>query len=188
MPNIVSIKLIILCSVVFGLGLVLGHFLVPSLTGTEIVEELTEYFRPLVEFPPHVFVLLIFANNFFKTLILGLILGILIAIPPMIFAFLNGLIIGLVSSMVAERSGALFVLLGILPHGILEIPALLISCALGVKVGLTVYDNIRNGGFGVGIVIRKFVKTYLKVVVPLLLVAAIVETYVTPLLLHFIHQ
>lgn len=187
-PSVVSIELIMLCSAVFALGLAIGCFLAPSLAETKIMEELAEYFRPLIELPPHAFALLIFVNNFLKTLILGLVLGVLVAIPPMIFVFLNGLTIGLVSSIVAKRSGVLFVLLGILPHGTLEVPALLISCALGVKVGLTVYNSIKKGGFEVGSTFKRCIKTYLKVVVPLLILAAIIETYITPLLLHFLHQ
>ncbi|MFA5020391.1 MAG: stage II sporulation protein M [Candidatus Pacearchaeota archaeon] len=75
----------------------------------------------------------IFANNlsigFFSAF-----LGIFLGIPTLFFLFFNGAGIGFVSGIVANEEN-LISLLTLLPHGVFEIPAILISFALGIKLG-----------------------------------------------------
>lgn len=87
----------------------------------------------------------IFQNNL-KTAFLGIILGIFLGVIPLFYAITNGYIIGFVASKASEAFGP-SILLRLLPHGIFEIPALIISLALGIKFGtffLTAKDKIKG--------------------------------------------
>lgn len=183
MSNEVSVKLIALCFMIFVLGIAAGFWLVPS--PRSVFEEVIEYFRPFIELPAYMLAIMIFVNNFLKTLILGVLLGLFIGIPPVIFVFLNGLLIGLTCSVAIEDFGVALTLASILPHGVLEIPALLISSALGIRVGLTVYGRIKRRVLDVKGTLKGCVKAYFKIAVPLLMMAAVIEVYITPLVMDY---
>ncbi len=64
-----------------------------------------------------------------------------------------------------------------LPHGVVELSAILLSAALGLKLGLDIIIRKRNF-----IETMKYVLKYIPVIMMLLLVAALIESYVTPLI------
>jgi uncharacterized membrane protein SpoIIM required for sporulation len=72
----------------------------------------------------------------------------------------------------------------VLPHGILEIPAAVISTALSVRLGATFMAPPRGMTVGEGWLwaLTDLVKVFLALVVPLLALAAVVEVYVTPMI------
>jgi len=85
----------------------------------------------------------IFINNLFaavKMILLGAILGII----PLISLFSNGILIGVFLKIVTVESNQSisYFLIGILPHGILEIPAIIIAAAFGMKLGFTLIRAI----------------------------------------------
>jgi stage II sporulation protein M len=78
-----------------------------------------------------------------------------------------------------------FLLTAVLPHGIVEIPAVLIAAAaalrwhavfLSAPQGLTLSERWLRAG-------TDFARLFVAVVIPLLLIAAFLEAYVTPALL-----
>lgn len=77
------------------------------------------------------------------------------------------------------------ILAGILPHGIFEIPALVISCAAVLQIGLTLVTPQTHHTLGEVFLegLADWFKIMVGVVVPLLAIAAIIETYITPQLL-----
>jgi stage II sporulation protein M len=174
--------LALVSSAVLSSGVVIGYHLADALGS--VLRELLSSLGPLQGLPPYLLAVVIFANNFSKTLLFAVLLGVLIAIPPILFAFLNGIIIGLVSYLTIEEKGLLFLMAGMLPHGIFEIPALLLSCALGMEIGVTVCEKALGRDVSVKNAVIACLKTYLKVVVPLLVVAALAEVYVTPLVVQ----
>ena len=97
------------------------------------------------------------------------ILGLLMCGFPIFSAFLNGGLIG----WFAQKEG-LIVFLAIVPHGIFEIPAFLLSVSIGLKQVREFFkeEGERNLekelGDGVG--------AYLILVLPLLLIAALIES------------
>ncbi|WP_457549010.1 stage II sporulation protein M [Archaeoglobus sp.] len=133
------------------------------------------------ELPPPLIFAVIFVNNSVKSLI-AMLLGLIFGIIPILFVAVNGLIIGVVSEVVSKRVGLLKVLLMLLPHGIIEIPAILVACSYGLKLGIAVLDKVRGKDVDVKMEVEKSVKNYLKYVLPMLLLAAFIETYVTPLI------
>ncbi len=174
--------LVLISAVAFFSGIAMGYHSAGTLRS--VLKEIVDFFGPLQGLPSHLLAVLIFANNFSKTLFFAVLLGTLIAIPPVLFVFLNGIVMGLVSYFVVEERGLLFLMAGILPHGVFEIPALLLSCALGMEIGVAVCEKALGKDVSVKNAVVTCLRTYLKVVVPLLLVAALVEAYVTPLIMQ----
>jgi len=79
------------------------------------------------------------ARNNFQSLVVMLFGGVVLGILPAIGLILNFFILGfLLSSMLAaEGASGLFVFaVTVVPHGILEIPALVLAAAFGIKLGL----------------------------------------------------
>lgn len=76
-------------------------------------------------------------------------------------------------------------LAGVLPHGIFELPALLIGSAVVLYIGaaLVTPQNGKSMGEVIIELMADWAKIFLGVVVPLLAIAAVVEAYITPTLL-----
>ncbi|MDP4095911.1 stage II sporulation protein M [Paenibacillus sp. P96] len=93
------------------------------------------------------FFVFIFLNNVIKC-VLVMFLGAAFGIIPMIFIIMNGMVIGFLVHWVAN-SGTVnlyeLIVKGLLPHGVIELPVLLIACAYGLKFGGMVTSSIRRG-------------------------------------------
>ncbi len=74
---------------------------------------------------------------------------------------------------------------GVLPHGIFEIPALIIGSALALYMGATLVTPQTGKSMGEVIIelLADWAKIFIGVLIPLLAVAAIIEAYITPGLL-----
>ncbi|EFM11451.1 protein of unknown function DUF95 transmembrane [Paenibacillus curdlanolyticus YK9] len=134
----------------------------------------------------------IFFNNAIKSAMV-IYLGFFFGIFPLFFLIINGMIIGYMCYNVGEQagSGALFELIfkGLLPHGIIEIPVLIITAAYGLKSGSLTFRWVgflfkRSEG------LAKETERYVLCTIPaligivlLLLVAAVIESTVTVWLL-----
>jgi len=83
--------------------------------------------------------LIIFFNNSIKSALV-IYMGALLGVIPVFFLIVNGMIFGYLYTSIVERgeNAALIFLKGVLPHGILEIPAVLLACAFGLKFGALV--------------------------------------------------
>jgi len=81
---------------------------------------------------------LIFLNNV-RAVFFMMALGLLLAIMPIISMLLNGILIGFVLRL-QEASGlslAELIFKGLLPHGLLEMPAIIIGAGYGIRLGVT---------------------------------------------------
>ncbi len=137
----------------------------------EALERLGIKFKP---FDPTT-VLMIFFNNAAKSL-LAILLGVTI-IMPVFMLYMNGYIIGSIFKILPIS----YALLGLLPHGVIELPAFIASTALGINIGLTLLAKLfLRRGYSLKedykFALRKF-----KIIAILLLIAAFIETYITPL-------
>lgn len=113
----------------------------------------------------------IFFSNF-KSAFLALFLGIMAGIFSIFNIILNGSLIGYVLRILWDESGAAH-FWRLLPHGIFELPALFISWGLGIKIGMFVFSKNELGELK-----RRFeesLKTFFFIVVPLLIIAAVIE-------------
>jgi stage II sporulation protein M len=120
----------------------------------------------------------IFKNNLlasFYFLFLGIILGII----PLVNSITNGLLIGYVCEKVASTS-SIIDLWRLLPHGIFELPAIFISAGLGIKLGMAVFS--KNERKKINENLTKSMITFILVIIPLLIIAAIIEGLLITLL------
>lgn len=109
--------------------------------------------------------------------ILILVSGVLIGILPALSMGSNGFFLGVLYSQAAEIGGYWKAALKILPHGVFEIPALLLSASYGLWLGVMVVRRMRGKESTLlSVHMARFFRRYLAVVVPLLIVAAAIET------------
>jgi stage II sporulation protein M len=123
----------------------------------------------------------IFLNNSVKAL-LAVLTGVLFGFIPIFFVFTNANIIGIVIAVFGMREGFARVAMSLLPHGIFEIPAILIASGYGLWLGVKFYRRLRYGepfleAFWFSL------RKYFTVVLPLLLIAAFIEAYITTILM-----
>ncbi len=97
----------------------------------------------------------------------------------------NGLIIGSVLEMVRQEHSLMYVAAAIVPHGVFEIPAFLISGALGLMLARALWNEWGSGEAASGRALT-FGRTFVLAVVPLVAIAAIVEAFITPEILRLI--
>ncbi|KAF5032868.1 Stage II sporulation protein M [anaerobic digester metagenome] len=129
----------------------------------------------------------LFCNNFIAS---GM--AVVAGVVPFIFAplaalGLNASLIGMVSAIMAvSETGGLYELaVSIAPHGVFEIPALLISSAMGVALCLDISARIlyKSRDMSFLAFLAELARLSVLVVVPLLAVAAVMEAYLTPALM-----
>ena len=164
------VSIIFIGAIVIGYNGVLSEVFSAPL---EWIEELSEGITEFTDIYPAwlifmVFFVVIFLNNAF-TCFLDIILGPLLGIFPLFSVILNGGLIG----WFAQKEG-LIVFLAIVPHGIFEIPAFLLSAAIGLKLGREVLKGKEERHLKDEL--RKGLRTYLILVLLLLLIAALIES------------
>ncbi len=102
----------------------------------EIIKELINKTENLGFFELIAFIM----NNNIKIAFFGAFLGIFLAVFPVILIIVNGYILGFVVNKIVSVEG-IFILWRLLPHGVFEIPAILISVSLGLMIGVEIMKN-----------------------------------------------
>jgi len=114
---------------------------------------------------------------------LGILALLLLLAPVAIIVYIVGQIGGI------GINPWLFLAVTVLPHGIVELPAAILATAQAMRMGDVMLAPPEKGG-GLDGILREsghFVKLFVSVIVPLLLIAAWIETRITPhLLLNFL--
>jgi len=136
--------------------------------------------------PTRAFFVTILLNNVIQSII-SMYMGVAAAIWPVVMLVTNGMILGYLFGGLADHGEnvGLLILKGILPHGILELPAVFLACAVGIRFGVTLLKGIWGSLLGKDGAWNGFVRTAtgsvpaLVVVVVMLLAAAAVESTVT---------
>jgi len=126
----------------------------------------------------------IFLNNLSTCLLLFL-GGASLGLVTMLILSANGLLIGVVTELVRSQQGALYVVAALVPHGIFEIPAVLISGGLGFLLARALIAEWHGAGDAAAEALS-LARLFLRVVIPLLAVAAVVEAFITPAILSMI--
>ncbi len=169
----------------FSIGLALGLATPGGILGVPsediaAFEELADFVTPL---PQALIFVFIFIKNVL-VILMSFVLSPFLCLVPVIALFINGGIIGLVSTSVIQEKSLGYLLAGLLPHGILEFPALImgeaVALSFGTAVILALFKKERRDLLLPNL--RRNLR-YLVIALILLLPAAIIETYVTPLLL-----
>ncbi len=127
------------------LSSLIGYFGVIELLSPLLEQNIDSYISKSVEelisqtenLGPVELTVFIISNNI-KTAFFGIVSGIYFAISPIVIVIFNGYVLGFVAEKAANsplNSSGIFVLWRLFPHGIFEIPAILISIGLGIKLG-----------------------------------------------------
>lgn len=98
---------------------------------------------------------------------------------------LNGIVIGAIMELVSREHTALFVAAAIVPHGIFEIPAFIIAGALGILLAQSLVAEW-YGSTDAAVAASAFARLFLAVVLPLVATAALVEAFITPVVIHLV--
>lgn len=125
-----------------------------------------------------IFFFIIF-NNVTKSFF-WMVLGVLGGLPPMFFAVLNGFFIGHFSYNVSLDYSLGFIAAALIPHGVLEIPTILLSSAAGMGLGYALINRLRGQG-SVRAEFGKALLLFITKIVPLLILAAVLEVTLTPI-------
>lgn len=103
--------------------------------------------------------------------------GVLFGIVPVFSMASNGLLLGVACRQEVEVASIAKVALKVLPHGVFELPALLLAASYGLWLGVTFIRRIRGReSTPIRFHIEHAFRRYLAVVFPLLIVAAGIET------------
>ena len=78
-------------------------------------------------------------------------------------------------------------LAALLPHGIIEIPAMTLSSAIGLYLGYCVLLSLFGRRMDVAREILDSARMFVVWILPMLLVAAFIESYVTTALVYYPH-
>ena len=80
--------------------------------------------------------------------------------------------------------GLAIAILGLAPHGIIEIPAAILGISLGFWAGLEVIKWLSGKKSQVRACLKTGLKTFFKLIVPALFLAALIEVFITPPILE----
>ncbi|KKW41927.1 MAG: hypothetical protein UY92_C0012G0006 [Candidatus Magasanikbacteria bacterium GW2011_GWA2_56_11] len=126
----------------------------------------------------------IFFNNATAALFM-VVSGVLIALP-VFFIVMNGLSIGILLDAVlrataVSATSVSVVIISIIPHGVIELPMILLAAVYGTLFGLKTIlgRHLRPGETRFGF-FRQTVKVFAFVILPLLFAAAVIEATLTP--------
>jgi stage II sporulation protein M len=170
--------------VIFITGLVIG-LITPDVLPDAITSEartLEKLAELIAGLPPLAAVLLVFLKNSLA-LFFSFIFSPLLCIVPLISLVANGWLLGVVSHSVLQQKSVLFLLAGILPHGILELPAFFMGQAVALAFGISVMAAlVKRTSAPISTTLKAYFKYFL-ISLALLLPAAFIEIFVTGRLL-----
>lgn len=182
-----SIRIFIFISVfIFALTTALGCRV--AIIDPELASQWTrelEMLRWIMEQPPVIIMLIIFAKNLF-TSAMAMLLGLGLGIIPFVVVSSNGLILGIVGYEAVQKAGISFLLAGILPHGIIELPVVLVSIAIGFRLGHSLALTLAQKEVNLSDEIRTAFHFLVRWVAPLLFLAAAIETFITPFVISVV--
>jgi stage II sporulation protein M len=125
----------------------------------------------------------IFLNNSVKTLA-AILLGLAVGIVPALFLIVNGVVLGVVFVLSSYSRGIWPSLLSIVPHGILELSAVFLGTATGLLLGNVVLKRIlRKSDAQLRPALSRALRFYAIVILPMLLVAAMIEAFITTVII-----
>lgn len=174
-------RFIIIAVAIFFIFIFLGYVSAENSPkeAEKIIIQMGQTYKPLMDKSPLYQSVFIFLNNGF-VIFLTIAFSVVFGVSPILSLVLNGAILGIVAfvSVGTISLGKFF--LGVVPHGIIELPAMAVGCAIGLRIGKSVFDKIfKRKIVGIKSEISLGLNFFLKVLLPLLALAAIIEAFIT---------
>lgn len=165
----------VILTALYFVACILGFF-APLQGKRELLEALHGSFKPFLTLPPWKMFLFIFINNSVKSFVV-LVTGTMFGLVPLLAVVSNGYILGIALMLASREVGMANAAKAVLPHGIVEIPAGILSAAYGLWLGVTFARFIRQR-FLVGFEyqVRHAIRMFFLVAFPLFMLAALIET------------
>lgn len=131
------------------------------------------------------------------TIIIG---GLVLGISPVLSSIINGYLIGVIGGELINQGQWQVFVVGLIPHGLIEIPALVLSLALGLRLGIIVWkillkrdsanlsmrSRIKLNMSKLWTELKRSLQFAITVIVPLIILAAVVESFITPELIELV--
>lgn len=179
--NVVFTCILFAASVTAGVALTLGN--------PEAGQQLLDLFREAIlgevlDSSAPVLAATLFFNNLQACIVMflgGASFGILTAFV----IITNGVVIGSIVELVRQQQGWLYIAAALLPHGIFEIPAFIISGTLGFLLARSLWNEWNLQGDAAAEASRMG-RTFLLYVLPLVFLAAVTEAFITPGIIAFV--
>ncbi len=175
---------VIVATLLFGIGIALGLATPATIAGPlaedlRVLEELSQLLAPFSVLTA----VFIFLKNI-QALVISFVLSPVFCLMPVLALTVNGWLIAFVSSAVVSQKSLGFLLGVLLPHGVFELPALIMGEAAALSFGtMAIVALFKKDRRKLLLPNLKQNLRYLMIALALLVPAAIIETYVTPLLL-----
>lgn len=157
---------------IFLLFLLIGFFIpAPEYIYNQIIKFIQEILAQTEGMTQFEMITFIISNNLRSTFF-GIIFGFILGVFPLVSALANGYLLGFVSAATVNSGG--FLTLGkLFLYGIFELPAVFISLGLGLKLGTFIFQKKKLAFFRNNLI--NSLKVFLLIVIPLLLIAGIIE-------------
>ncbi|HWQ65113.1 MAG TPA: stage II sporulation protein M [Methanospirillum sp.] len=133
---------------------------------------------------PPLLALQLFLNNLESCVLLFLGGAILGVVTLLVLSF-NGIVIGGILEVVRGKTDIVVMFASIVPHGIFELPAVLVSSTLGLMLGRAVMLELAGQGDASA---QAYVlgRLFIRYVVPFIAIAACIEAFITPAVLGMV--
>jgi len=172
-------------SILLAVGII-GGFLLGAFSPfpqSQVMEPLGGAVQLLLGLPKSFLALGIFVNNGLKTFLV-IVLGVLFGVVPVVFVLANGFAIGFLLHLSTKSTGLIASLFAIVPHGIFELPGVLLGASIGLMVGTRAIKRVFGKSQGsLAHELRRGLRFFWQVIIPLLLVGALVEAFITSALI-----
>jgi len=168
--------------IIFILFTVIGYFVAEHFQ-VSIIGELVDQFQLFANLDSFALMLFVFLNNSIKSFF-AILLGFLLAIVPLLFVTINGLLIGMVFFDAVKERGWAFILSAILPHGVIEIPVFLLSVAIGMKMGVQTVFKLDGKDVKLKSELKNGLRFFILYILPLFLLSAFTEAFITPFFIN----
>jgi len=169
----------------FAVGAIIGAAVASRLPGLadHFGDSVTGFLKTFRGLPKPQLAAAIFLNNSVKTLA-AILLGLAIGIVPAVFLVVNGVVLGVVFFLSSHSRGVWPSLVSILPHGVLELAAVFLGTAIGLMLGNFVLKRLlRKSDAKIGAELGRALRFFSIVIVPMLLAAALIEAFVTTVMI-----
>jgi len=166
-----SRKFIWIITIIFFFSAIVGFLIQPPSVVQVILDKVQEILTKTEGMSSFDLIFYIFFNNL-RVGFMGIIYGFALGIFPVLSIFVNGYVVGYISSSAIESSG-ISSLLNLLPHGIFELPAIFISLGMGLKFGTFLFQKEKMKSFNEFFI--NSLRVFVFVILPLLIIAAIIE-------------
>lgn len=172
---------IFLASIVAGILVTVGN---PE-AGQQMLNIFKETLLPeFLANSPAMLAVKLFLNNLEACIFMflgGASLGVLTAFIIMT----NGVVIGSVIELFRQQEGILYIAAALIPHGIFEISAFIIAGSLGFQLARELLREW-NGEGDAAVAALGMGRIFLRVVIPLVAIAALTEAFITPEIIRLV--